>query len=418
MKSLYLKLSECCGCELCSQVCPVSIIKMEQDNEGFYYPRILELEKCINCKLCENVCPEKNRVISHREIKSVYTGFAKDVEDIKRSSSGGIATVISKWFIENGGIVYGVKYSDDCRSIIYGRAQTIDELDAFRGSKYAQSRKKDIFDKIKHDLSNNVKVLFIGVPCDVSAVYNYTKNKYSNLYTIELICHGVTSPKVHQQFVDKDIESAGKGLSSFSVRYKKDAWKPYYIFEKFDDGEIVIKDYRSSAYGVAFIYLKRPSCNECKFKLFNHEFGLQADMTIGDNHGVQLNSPAYNKWGSSVAFVHTEKGKQMIESIHMLFNVVQGSSDLVRDNLALYKPFPRMSNRSQFSKTFVKRDIFQACGLFSIKLIDAKDNIKDKLISNLIKLFKTIGLEKYKSQCVQILGLVFPKYRKVKIQER
>lgn len=417
MKRLYPKQSDCCGCELCSQICPVSIIKMEQDDEGFYYPLIQDSAKCINCKLCEKVCPEKNRIIPHQEIRSVYTGFAKDVEDVKRSSSGGLATIISKWFIENEGVVYGVKYSDDCRSIIYGRAQTYDELEAFRGSKYAQSRKTEVYTKLKQDLENHLKVLFIGVPCDVSAVYNYTRNKYPNLFTVELICHGVTSPKVHQQYVDKDIEKVGKQLSDFSVRYKKDGWKPYYIFERFEDGETIIKPYRPTAYGVSFIYLKRPSCNECKFKLFNKEYGLQADMTIGDNHGVRLNTSAYNEWGSSVAFVHTEKGELMINAIRKSFIVVEGSTDLVRDNLALYRPFPKMINRGQFSKTFIEKDVFSACNLYSIKMIEAKDHVKDFVVSSLIKLFKRIGLEKYKSQCIQVLGLIFPKYQRVKTQE-
>lgn len=417
IKQVYKNKKDCCGCELCSQVCPTSIIQMEQDGEGFYYPRLVDSEKCIRCNLCETVCPQKHRIVAPREIRSVYAGFAKDIDEIRHSSSGGMATVISKSFIEHGGVVYGVQYTEDCRSIIYNRAQSVSDLDKFRGSKYAQPRKTGVFGSILKDLKNRNKVLFIGVPCDVAAVNNLAKNKYPNLFTLELICHGVTSLKVHQQFVDNDVSIAEKGLSAFSVRYKKDGWKPYYIYEKYEDGKIVIKPYSSTAYGTAFIYLKRPSCNSCKFKLFNKEYGLQADMTIGDNHGVKINSPAYNKWGSSVAFVHTNKGEQMIELIQEAFVLIPESSDLVRNNLALYKAFPKLSNRKSFSDTFVKKDIFKASGLISVKLIDVKDNVKVMIISNFIKFFNRFGLSKYKSQCYQILGLFFSKYRKVKIQK-
>ena len=30
----------CCGCAACAQICPQKCIKMEKDNEGFYYPQI------------------------------------------------------------------------------------------------------------------------------------------------------------------------------------------------------------------------------------------------------------------------------------------------------------------------------------------------------------------------------------------
>ena len=55
---LYDKKEECCGCSACSAICPSDAIKMEEDEEGFKYPKISE-NKCVGCHQCLRVCPMK-----------------------------------------------------------------------------------------------------------------------------------------------------------------------------------------------------------------------------------------------------------------------------------------------------------------------------------------------------------------------
>lgn len=52
---LYQKKEECCGCAACYAICPNAAIAMEEDEEGFVYPRIHQ-EKCARCCLCVKVC--------------------------------------------------------------------------------------------------------------------------------------------------------------------------------------------------------------------------------------------------------------------------------------------------------------------------------------------------------------------------
>ncbi|MBP9989173.1 MAG: 4Fe-4S binding protein [Ruminococcus sp.] len=52
--------SECCGCGVCSVICPSKAIMMVEDEEGFLYPRIDETI-CIGCMQCINVCSIKAR---------------------------------------------------------------------------------------------------------------------------------------------------------------------------------------------------------------------------------------------------------------------------------------------------------------------------------------------------------------------
>lgn len=55
---LFARKEECCGCTACYAVCSHSAISMEEDEEGFRYPRI-DGAKCVRCGQCRNVCPMK-----------------------------------------------------------------------------------------------------------------------------------------------------------------------------------------------------------------------------------------------------------------------------------------------------------------------------------------------------------------------
>lgn len=56
--TLYVRKEECCGCTACYAICPKNAISMEEDEEGFFYPRI-NVERCVRCEACLKVCPIK-----------------------------------------------------------------------------------------------------------------------------------------------------------------------------------------------------------------------------------------------------------------------------------------------------------------------------------------------------------------------
>ncbi len=65
--------NECKGCELCVQVCPVKIIRLDftKTNETGYHPAgIDEMEKCIACANCAITCPDSVITVERVEEKA------------------------------------------------------------------------------------------------------------------------------------------------------------------------------------------------------------------------------------------------------------------------------------------------------------------------------------------------------------
>jgi len=53
--------NRCKGCELCTTVCPVKIIKMDRKRinvKGYHPATVDEMEKCIACQNCATICPD------------------------------------------------------------------------------------------------------------------------------------------------------------------------------------------------------------------------------------------------------------------------------------------------------------------------------------------------------------------------
>ena len=365
---LYIKKQDCCGCEMCSISCPKQIIEMREDEEGFLYPQIINETECINCKRCLNVCPSKTAGRPSHKVVSSLGGYIIDINSVKDSASGGFATAISKAFVSDGGVVYGVRYSEDFKSIEYARAETTEELTCFRTSKYAQAHKDDVYREVQNDVKTGKRVLFIGLPCEVSALYHYVKNA-DNLFTISLICHGPTSQKVHRQFCD-DItrQKGGDRLTFFSMRYKKDGWKPYYLLARFNNGAEFIQEFNKTEYDIAFKYLKRPSCSVCRYKLNDEEFGIIADLVLGDYHTVNKKSPQYNKWGVSQASCITEKGLALMNLIKKDATMLPISHDEISTtNIALRASVPLKNGHDLFAKVFVEKGLHAAATCPSIQ---------------------------------------------------
>lgn len=104
---------------------------------------------------------------------NVYAGYLDSDKSIMKSASGGIASALSENIIMNGGYVVGVSYSEDFYSAEYIITNKLSDLDKLRGSKYCETNKGTIYKEVKLLLDEGKKILFIGLPCVVAALYKF-----------------------------------------------------------------------------------------------------------------------------------------------------------------------------------------------------------------------------------------------------
>lgn len=300
---------DCCGCTACEQSCHKQAITMTQDKNGFTYPNV-NVKLCGDCGLCNKSCPIQNenkpRIPEH-----TYAIKHKDENIRKNSSSGGAFSVFAKKTLEKGGIICGATFDNDwnVKHIIIDR---IDQIAKLYGSKYVQSDLHNIFRQIKEKLQEGIPVLFSGTPCQVAGLLKFLGRRYSNLTTIDFICHGVPTPKIWKDYLEEvlsctitktnnNTQTSSKVkpiIANINFRDKSEGWIKFHLVIKVKDkpndiiNNTLVDEYIwENDYMRAFLndYINRPSCHECHFR--NGKSG--SDYTIADYWGIDKLYPDF-----------------------------------------------------------------------------------------------------------------------------
>lgn len=306
----------CCGCEACVQACPKQCISFEEDTEGFRYPKVDE-SLCVDCGVCERTCPVLTPFESRIPQKQ-FAAINPDETIRKQSSSGGIFTMLAEKVIDEGGIVFGVRFDKNWQAV-FDYTETVKGLADFRGSKYVQARVGIVFRQVREFLKQDRKVLFTGTPCQVSALRHFLHHEYENLLLVDFICHGVPSPKVWRLYLDEVTKNAVRAISDVWFRNKKQGWKRFNFDLAYDkDGQSysISSWWQENHYMRAFLsdVILRPSCYDCKAK--SGRSG--SDLTIADFWGIgQLNPKMDDDLGTSLVMVHTEIGLTCLNSLQL-----------------------------------------------------------------------------------------------------
>lgn len=383
MRNISDVKNSCVGCRSCEQVCPQKAIVMKENKEGFLYPYVNE-GKCVNCSLCVKHCPTQSVKNNAANPRAVYAFRDKNDTQIMESASGGVGVLAAQKVIEKGGVAYGAAY-DEQFNVKHIQVDDLKDLPKIQSSKYVQSDTNYTYSKVLSDLCAGKTVLFSGTPCQIDGLKSFLGQEYKNLYTVDLICHGVPSPKFFKKYLEYHNQQEKEKVIYFNFRSKdKRGWGTQYLLKTKTKAKT--KTLSLDRYGKHFMEgdCYRECCYQCAYANV-HRVG---DLTIGDFWGIGKSHPKfYSEKGISSVFVNTVKGQ-------LLFDIVKDDALVI--DVTLEEAMVKQGNLIHPAKRPQERDAFYT-------------NIdKDNFIENL-----KVGLQlknRIKSALPRKLVLILKKY--------
>lgn len=349
----------CNGCCACVDICPYGAIKLKDDIEGFWYPKV-DLKRCIDCGLCNKVCPELNigklKVNDFtRPIKAI-AAINKNLSVRWDSTSGGVFSALADVMYDNKGYVSGAIYNPDftVRNFISNNPEDLEKL---RSSKYLQSKAEGLYKQIKKLLKENKKVLACGTPCQMAALRSFLGRSYDNLLVVDFICRGVNSPKVYRSYLDS-LESKYQGKVVYvKAKNKELGWRNLTRKVVFDNGKSYYgvgmeDDFRRGYHTNVFC---RPSCYSCQYK----GFPRMSDITIADYWGIEnVDKNLDNNIGTSMILINSKKGKSYFQLAKDKLEFIETPLEkAILGNPALFKPLNSAKvDRKSFFKDLDETD--------------------------------------------------------------
>lgn len=349
----------CSACGACLAMCPVEAIQMEASAEGFLYPVIQE-DKCVRCGKCANVCALRATEERHQPLEA-YAAVGSNEDLVRNSASGGVFASLATQCVQQGGLVAGAVMDADGENIQVYHCLTdqLEGLGPMQGSKYVQSDAWKCYKELIKAVRQGKQVLFTGTPCQVSAVKRITGNP-DNLVTMDLICHGVPSLQMLNDYV-KILNRRFHGQTKQIIFRDKTVGKSFCARVDVLRGkkckQLYLRSHHMSYYQFFLegaVY--RDSCYVCPYA------GTErvSDITIGDYWGIEkyhseamTNRDADKKTDWSCLMVNTPKGKAFIEKVGQDLETYSSQVSYVAEtNQQLNMPSKKPEKRAALLKLY------------------------------------------------------------------
>ena len=212
----------------------------------------------------------------------VYATQLKNKRLLLQSSSGGMFTAISDYVLDNNGVVACAIYNYNQNTMEYEIISDKARRDTARGSKYIQSNPVDIFVECEKFLKKypSKKLMFVGTGCYVAGFKRFGEKRgiLDRVILVDIICHGVPSPKIWKDYVT----TLGKKqeITFVSFKDKRRGWNLPIAYVVSHGREKYIKLYVNMYYSE---YMTRPSCYKCPYSHIDRV----GDISIGDFWGIE-----------------------------------------------------------------------------------------------------------------------------------
>lgn len=287
---------------------------MQSDEWGFKYPSI-DTNLCLECGACQKVCPALQVPIRKQRLDEEVFFAAYHVNKSIRmqSSSGGAFSALATATLQEGGSVCAAAFDEHFKSVRHIFISNESELPKLRTSKYTQSDMGSCLPEIKKRLSEGNKILFVGTPCQVSGLHLYLKKEYPTLTTVDILCHGVPSPRIFQDYMEWLSHKHGNVVKNYSFRDKKWSWYHFNMKADFADGQTYYGTWEEDPFFRGFLndYYLRECCYRCKFS--KHE--RYSDITLSDFWDYRKKKGGFrdDDKGISMCMCNTDKGLSLFQ---------------------------------------------------------------------------------------------------------
>ncbi len=353
------KKADCCGCGACVSACPKGAISLHYDEEGFLYPAV-DKDLCVNCSLCNKACPKENEYKRNTTYAYNFLGaYNNDKAQARASSSGGIFSLLAQHIILQKGAVYGVELLDDFK-LVHSRADSLDGYLKFRKSKYLESNTNNVFRKVKEDLNIGLKVLFSGTPCQVAGLHSFLGKEYENLYTCDVVCHGVPSRMVFDKYIEELNKKQKSKAVSACWRDKENGWYPNKVTIFFEDGSKKSTTSTNNPYQAGFLHnlYLRPSCYVCNWA----KLPRVGDISLADFWGYK--GPLLNdneNAGISIVVISSKQGAELFDKCKdkINFHPVSKEEVMLRSR-HIYKHPKAKAERALFFKDLKEKGFYES----------------------------------------------------------
>lgn len=348
--------SLCCGCGACKSVCPVSAIRIELNDKGFWGATVDE-GKCIGCGKCKTVCPFCTPTHS-MPIKTakLYSFKSKTPGVLRYSSSGGAAYSIARLLIRQGYCVAGCKYDTELQQAVHTIITNENELSVLQGSKYIQSNFAKVLDELKTTTS---PIALFGTPCQIASARRVLSGRKDVIY-IDLVCHGVPSAYLFRKYQEYIHSVSGVDVSRMTMdfRYKPKSWAHIHLHATDGEHEYCCEKERDPFFRMFELgSCYNETCYECRWRASS-----EADIRLGDYWGPRFkNDPT----GVSMFVCLTEIGSGVMEQL-----CAENAGTIIEQPVDDYLTYQQKTN---FPKPVFYASLINDLGNTRIKIADVAE---------------------------------------------